>query len=272
MTHRTSAADWSALDRTADPSAFVGYLDLVSGLDAVQAYKRQTYELLDLHPGDRVLDVGCGAGDDARALAERVAPMGRVVGVDASAAMVDESRRRSDGLGLPVEYHAGDAHCLDFADGAFDGARADRVFQHLADPEQALAELIRVTKPGGRIVVADPDWGTLVVDAADRATTQAALTEVSAAIRNPWMGRQLYGLFRRAGLADVAVAAGGAPITDYAQADQNFHLGEGLARARTNGLVTAEAAENWTRDLEEATAAERFFCSLTAFIATGRRP
>ncbi|MGH2557588.1 MAG: methyltransferase domain-containing protein [Thermomicrobiales bacterium] len=271
MNRQKSASDWANLDRTADPAAFVGYLDVVTGQAAAQAYKQETYALLRLNPGDRVLDVGCGAGDDARALAQLVAPTGQVIGVDASLTMVEEARRRGDGLDLPLAYHTGDAHRLDFADGTCDGARADRVFQHLDDPERALAELIRVTKPGGRIVVDDPDWGLLAVDAPDRDTTRTVLAEVAGAIRNPWMGRQLFGLFRRAELAEVTVVPATAVFTDYAQADRNFHLSDGLERALVNGAVTAKAAESWTRGLEEATATGQFLCALTAFIVAGQR-
>ena len=272
MVSTTSAVDWTAVDRSADPGAFVGYLDAVSSQDATRAYKQQTFALLDLRPGDCVLDVGCGAGDDVRALAQLVAPGGRAVGVDTSLTMVEEARRRSDGLGLPVEFRVGDAHCLDFLEGAFDGARTDRVLQHLDEPERALAELIRVTKRGGRIAVMEPDWGSLVVDAPDRETTRAVLAEIAARIPNPWMGRQLFGLFRRTGLTEVTVVAGAFVVTDYAKADHIFHLGEGIERATKSGAVTEKAARAWTHGLEEAAAAGEFCCAMTGFIAAGRRP
>jgi len=271
MLCRSSATDWVELDRSANPGAFVGYLDAVDRHDAVQAYKQQAFTLLGLHPGDRVLDVGCGTGDDARALASLVAPGGCIIGVDASTTMIEEARRRSRGLGLPLEFHVGDAHRLAFAGGTFDGARADRVFQHLDDPEQALSELIRVTRPGGRIVIADTDWGTLAVDGPDPETTRSVLAEIAAAIRNPWIGRQLFGLCRRAGLADVTVAAGTAVVTDYAQADKLFHLGEGMRRARATGAISEEDASHWTRWLAEADAADRFCCAVTGFIVSGRQ-
>jgi ubiquinone/menaquinone biosynthesis C-methylase UbiE len=269
--HRHSASDWSMVDRTAQPAAYVGYLDAVHSQDTVRAYKEQTYELLDLHPGDRVIDVGCGAGDDVLAMGRIVGPSGRVVGMDASETMIEESQRRSSGLGLPVEFVAGYAHNLDFAEGSFDAARADRVFQHLEDPKEALAELIRVTRPGGRIVVTDPDWGALIVDGPDRETTQAVLDEIVASIRNPWMGRQLLGLFQRAGLAEVTPIVRATLIPDFPLADHIFHLSETLNRLRINGKVTNRAATNWIKALEAAHVERRFCCSLTAFTVFGRR-
>jgi ubiquinone/menaquinone biosynthesis C-methylase UbiE len=101
-----------------------------------------------------VLDVGCWAGDGLRSLAEFVGATGRVVGVDTSKAMLAEARARTEGLA--VECRVGDAHRLEFATDTFDACRADRVFQHLERPREALAELVRVTRPGGWIVVMDP--------------------------------------------------------------------------------------------------------------------
>ena len=61
--------------------------------------------------------------------------------------MVAEARRRFDGGGLPVEFQTGDALALPFEDGTFDAARSDRVLMFLNDPQKALSELVRVTKP-----------------------------------------------------------------------------------------------------------------------------
>src|SRR6266581_4620497 len=119
-----------------------------------------------IRPGHAVLDVGCGAGDDLRSLAQLVGPTGRVVGVDNSETMLQEARERT--RGLPVECHTGDAHHLDFAADSFDSCRAERVLQHVEEPFQAFAEFVRVVRPGCRVVVADPDYGTLMVDATDR--------------------------------------------------------------------------------------------------------
>ena len=272
MTADEPSQEWARVDRAADPAACVGYLDAVAGLEGVRAYKRGTFALLDVRPGHRVLDVGCGAGDDVLALAELVGPEGRVVGVDASAAMVDEAARRAEGRGLPVAFRVGDAHRLPFADGSFDAARADRTFQHLADPERALAELVRVTTPGGAVVVADTDWGMLAVDAPDQDTTRRVAEAIAERVRHPWMGRRLLGLFRRAGLTDVVVETGAAVLTDLAAADRILYLRDGVTAAREGGTVSAAAAAAWWGGLEDAAREGRFCSAIAGFLVKGRRP
>src|SRR3954453_14467154 len=148
---------FSNVDRTATPGAFVQYLDQLTALESVQRYKQESFQLAGAREGAKLLDIGCGAGDDVRSLAQLVGPAGLVVGLDSSATMVAEAERRAAGTGLPVEFRVGDVYALDWPDASFDGCRADRVFQHLAERDGALAELVRVTRPGGRIAITDPD-------------------------------------------------------------------------------------------------------------------
>jgi ubiquinone/menaquinone biosynthesis C-methylase UbiE len=271
MAHPALAGGFPDVDRTADPGAFVRYLDAVGALGGTRAYKRFTYALLAPRPGDRLLDAGCGTGDDARALARLVGPAGRVVGIDRSRTMIAEARRRSVDLGLSAEFRSGDVRRLDLADATFDGCRADRTLQHVDDPRAALAELVRVARPGARLVVSEPDWGTLVVDAPDRALTRAILDAHCDGHRSGWVGRRLYGLFKEAGLAEVAVAPLAAPLTDYALATDLLALEQVPERARAAGAVTAAEAAAWLDSLAAAHRAGRFFGTVTLSVVSGRR-
>src|SRR5438128_672675 len=128
------SSSFSDIDAASDPTQFVHYMDDANAMEFFRAAKRRTYDLLALRPGDHVLDVGCGAGDDVRAMALSVGPTGRAVGVDSSRTMVDAARRRSTGSRDAAEFFIGDAEHLDFSDASFDACRADRVLQHLSDP------------------------------------------------------------------------------------------------------------------------------------------
>ena len=99
-----------------------------------------------LERGQRVLDVGCGPGTITVDLAARVAP-GEVVGLDASAAVLELARAAADEAGVAnVSFRTGDATALPFEDGSFDVVHAHQVLQHLSDPVAALREMRRVTR------------------------------------------------------------------------------------------------------------------------------
>lgn len=128
--------------------------------------RQRSVEALQLHPGQRVLDLGCGAATDTLALGRLVGPAGLVRGVDYDLRMVTQAQAlaRAAGLAEWVSHHHANATALPWADGYFDACRCDAVLQHLLDPELALDEMLRVTRPGGRLVVSDLDWATLSIE------------------------------------------------------------------------------------------------------------
>lgn len=104
-----------------------------------------------LSPGDSALDVACGTGKLTAALAAAVGPVGRVVGVDLSTAML-EVARRAFGDVVQVEFRAGNALALPFESGTFDAATIAFGLRNLASFEDGFRELARVVRPGGRVV------------------------------------------------------------------------------------------------------------------------
>ncbi|MDM9379428.1 class I SAM-dependent methyltransferase [Chlorogloeopsis sp. ULAP01] len=269
---KQNIAGFSKVDDTANPQDFVSYLDAISSLNSIQAYKQQTFTRLEIQAGDRILDVGCGIGDDVRSLAVKVGNAGEVVGIDRSETMVKEAQSRSANLGLPVAYYVGDAEKLDFPDHTFDGCRSDRTFQHLLNPRQALAEIVRVTRSGGRVVVSEPDWETLVIDTGDRALTRKILNFHCDSCVNGWIGRQLPALFQEVGLHKINVNTYTLILTDCALADKHLGVINAAMKAQQAGLISIAEAANWITNLEAASQAGRFFCAITGFLAFGCKP
>lgn len=107
-----------------------------------------------LEPGQRVLDVGCGAGLDALVAARRVAG-GRVVGIDFSAAMVARAAAAAREARLPVEFRLTEAGGLDEPPASFDAVLANGVLNLNPDRERLLAEMGRLLRPGGRLFIAE---------------------------------------------------------------------------------------------------------------------
>jgi len=114
MTSPDIAAGFRQVDQGPDPEFLIRFLDAARQNESVQECKRKIRDLLSIQPGDRLLDVGCGTGDDAIELAGLAGASGRAVGIDTSALMVAEATRRAARSGLPVEIVQGDAHRLDF--------------------------------------------------------------------------------------------------------------------------------------------------------------
>jgi SAM-dependent methyltransferase len=176
------------VDAQRDPARWIEVLACLGGDPLYRAYKSRIAELLAPRHGGTYLEVGAGTGADATAVQDRFGVT--VVGVDAARTMVEEAGRR--GLAHAV---AADAHALPFDAATFDGAWADRVFQHLADPVAALGEMARVVKPGGTIVVADPDYATQVVNVPDHELAERVLRVRERAVRNGTLAHRMAGLF-----------------------------------------------------------------------------
>ena len=106
---------------------------------------------VDVRPGERVLDVACGSGNAALAAAHRHA---EVVGLDYVPALIERARKRAEAEGSTVDFRVGDAQALPFEDHAFDVVLSVFGVIFAPDQERAMAELLRVTRPGGRIALA----------------------------------------------------------------------------------------------------------------------
>jgi demethylmenaquinone methyltransferase / 2-methoxy-6-polyprenyl-1,4-benzoquinol methylase len=112
-------------------------------------WRRRAADLAALSSGDRALDVATGTGDLAVELARRVGPEGEVVGIDFSEEMLTHARAKAPG----VRFEWGNALELDFPDDAFDAATVGFGARNFADLERGIAEMARVVRPGGRVVI-----------------------------------------------------------------------------------------------------------------------
>lgn len=264
-----SSVAWRDVDATGDGAAFSAYLDAVNGLGPVHAGKRRRDRLLAT-PGTLVLDVGCGTGEDARAMAQLVGPDGQVVGVDASPGLLSLAWERAKPEDGRVEWVRADARALPFADGCFDAVRAERLLQHVEDPQAVVAELVRVTRPDGRVALVEPDWGTLAVDVESPEVASEVEALAAEGIRWPWAGRSLQRWLQAAGLAEVEVEPEPHALApDELPAAAREQLFGPLAdRARAAGLASAGVLENARRGAR----ADGLFACVVLFAGYGRRP
>jgi ubiquinone/menaquinone biosynthesis C-methylase UbiE len=265
-------AEFTDVDRAGDPQAYVRMLESREGQPFHRHYKERALALLDLRPGDSVLDVGCGLGTDALAMADRVGPRSNVVGFDLSMTMLREAQQRSRDKTEHVSFCRGDVHHLPFAATSFDRCRADRTFQHLPDPRQALTEMLRVTKPGGRLLIVEPDHESRLLDSPYPDISRKFFAFRNATLQQPGIAHQLYRLFREFRLVDVEVEPLTQVTTDYEEIRPTTDLLGGIRLAQRHGAVAADEADRWAAALEAAIQQGTFFHSLTYFITTGRKP
>ena len=263
-------AEFSNVDAAEDPSAFVSFLDEMRGMGSILRGKRTFPSILGLGPGRRVLDVGCGTGDDVIDYAAYVGSNGSAVGVDLSSAMVDEARARARRRRAAAEFVEADAQSLPFPDACFDACVSDRMLQHVHDPARAVAEMARVLVPGGRIVVADIDHELAALDIDDVEVSRAVRRTEIAAIRNPRIGRTLNRHLVRSGFLDVAVKGRvhiwqGGPEYDY----------EGVRRRilelADNGELTRAQADLYVSSIHSRLAEGTYFFAGVMFYASGRK-
>lgn len=242
------------------------YLQTTSNL--LVQFKRRSYGFMDVQVAQKVLDVGCGPGSDTIALAHLVGPYGEAAGVDYDPQMIAQAAGVSDW----VSHKQGTIDALPFATDYFDASRSERVFQHLHNPQQALAEMARVTKPGGRVVVWDADWGTLSIDTEEEETERKLVRMMTnVTVNNGYSGRQLYRLFKQSALDVVKFEANTLFFTDYSSMRTVVGFDYVEEQALAQGTITQAELDRWHMSLEQADQSGWFFASVTGILIAGEK-
>lgn len=224
----------------------------------------------DISPGDEVLDVGCGTGVLTRELGAVVGE-GNVCGLDFSASMLGVAREQCPG----VEFRQGNAMALPYREGSFDAVLSSFMLMFIPDPVQAICEMRRVLRPGGRLVVSV--WRGL-----DNNTVYGALSEATRKVISDeagdmmaWPNKlgdydQLEALFHTAGAADASIThqdgtARFPSVEDFVATEINAWL---MAGSVSDEKMAALTAELRTRVPQFATASGPVMFPLNAYIVT----
>lgn len=259
---------FTTVDQTGDPAFFARFLEAANRNSAIIAAKPIILDGLRLRGGERALDVGCGMGSDVFELATRVGPDGHVTGIDLSASLIEEARRRAEGQNLPVTFDTGDVQELRFEDGAFDAVRTERLLMHVPDAARSVAEMARVLRPGGRMAVFDFDWETQFCDSRYREVTRKITRSFCDGFKHGWIGRELPRLFQKNRMTEVSLVPH--TVTISFEMSQLL-LGGHVTQAVAKGTISHEEADLWWTDLAQADRAGAFLYGFTAFIVAGTK-
>jgi ubiquinone/menaquinone biosynthesis C-methylase UbiE len=250
------------------PDFIAAMIDALDGMAAhpeIQRVRRLAHQVLHPMPTQRLLDAGCGTGEVARQLAAEIGPSGEVVALDFSATTVAAAVERHDGS--TVRYVEGDVTELQFSDGFFDGVRCERVLQHVADPDRAVSELLRVTRPGGRICLVDTDWESMAVDGLPDELV-AALTEHlygRVMLHHRSMGRTLRRRLVRAGATDVLATPVTCYFADPSATTSVLPMFNPQVPVQA-GMIPDEIRDEWFGAIDAAAARGEFLAALTIWV------
>ena len=232
--------------------------------------RRVVRAALALRPGDRVLDVGVGPGLLAAEMAREVGPSGRICGIDVSESMLTIAATRTDvpdGPGIELELASVDQipHPVE----SFDVVVSTQVFEYVDDVAGALAEVRRVLRPAGRVVLLDTDWDSVVWRSSDDERMARVLTAFEDHLADPHLPRTL---------ADVLVKSGFTmthqqvvPILNAGYDDRTYSAGLiDIVAAFVPGHagVTQDEARAWTDDLRSLGASYFFSLNRYLFVAS----
>ena len=238
----------------------------------VLGQRSQVIQALQLCPGERVLDVGIGPGLLSYDLAATVGEKGRVAGIDASEPMVSMTRARCAEQPW-TEFSIADATKLPFDDGSFDAVVSTQVYEYVPDIAMALAETFRVLRAGGRIVILDTDWDSVVWNTSDRARLRRVMEAWDEHLHDPHLpatlGRKLETAGFRVQRRDVI------PIVNASYNPHCYSFGilfaiQSFVAGRRG--VTREEAEAWGADLRALGEAGEYFFSINRYLFGAVKP
>lgn len=232
--------------------------------------RRVVRAALALRPGDRVLDVGVGPGLLAAEMAGEVGPDGRICGIDVSESMLAIAGTRTDvpdGPGIELEL-ASVARIPHPAE-SFDVVVSTQVFEYVDDIAGALAEVRRVLRPAGRVVLLDTDWGSVVWRSSDDERMARVLTAFEDHLADPHLPRTLADVLDKSGFTLTHQQV--APILNAGYGDRTYSAGLiDIVSAFVPGHagVTEPQARAWADDLRSLGASYFFSLNRYLFVAS----
>lgn len=266
MADDISLNEFRSMDEVKALKTYIDALIAFDGIEQLQELKRLERALV--RPDCSVLDVGCGFGLETERLARLVAPGQPVAGIDESAHFIDVAKKRAAEQGLHIDYRAGLAESLPYADASFDHVRAERLLIYLTDVGKALSEMRRVLKPGGVMAIIEPDFGTTTVNVSDRKLTRRVMAhEADHAVKQSYLPGPLLAMLPKFGLRDVELNTRVVIFPQALGAEYFVSTGE---NAMKDGTISPAEFEAWQKEIGALQKASNLFGTVDYFLFTAR--
>ena len=234
--------------------------------------RMRTLDALQLKAGDSVLDVGCGTGLLSHDMAQLVGSIGSVLGIDLSPDMLRLAEGRCAEL-PQVSFKLGNIEAIEAQSASFDAIASTQVLLYVAELAMALAEMHRVLKPGGRLVVIETDWRGTVLSSADETLTRRILAAWDSAVPSPNLPPTLGALLAAAGFVALKVEAFPILNTSYTPGNFSHGMAKGFARhAAKEGAISETEEKAWLADLERLGKEGAYFFCINRFLFTAVKP
>jgi ubiquinone/menaquinone biosynthesis C-methylase UbiE len=235
---------------------------------------REYLDVMAIDSVGSVLDLGCGTGVAARAIAHRPDFRGRVTGIDRSPHLIGAATRLAsmEGVASKVDFRAGDSHTLELRDAQFDAVIAHTLFSHLDNPRSVLKEIVRVLKPGGKVCIFDGDYASMTY-ATDNPATAKASDEaiINAIVTNPRIMREMPQLLREAGLRLIATFP--YVVADVGRADFWEPAIKSLVKLLPkSGAMTEGQAADWAATMFRLSDEGTFFAASNFYSYVAAKP
>lgn len=278
MNHRKNApapylaTGFRDVDGTGDTPACTRCLDLIAGIPFFYTIKQENFQIIASAGPALVLDAGCGAGTDLAALAGILPHKSRLVGLDASAALLATAAERTAPFRDRCDLVRGDLLRLPFASGTFSACRIDRVLQHTHNPAHVVEELVRILAPGGLLIAFDNDWDTLRISLEDTGAAAKIARSWSDSFASGRTGKDLAGIFCDSGLRQVSAEPRTLVLADLALAEKLYDLPALLDRMKNAGIFSDTDIAAVRSDLSGKADAGTFTSGYTGWLVMGRKP
>ncbi len=262
--------DFGGLDATTQFEFFKSSLEVMDAQICNQKIQRKNIQLMDLQPGQKVLEAGCGLGKRAQLIAQEASHQVEVIAIDKSEKTLTLAKELSSAIHLI--YQQADVEFLPFENDYFDVVTADRLLICFENPLPALKEMYRVLKPGGKLVITDFDPASIFITPVSENMRQVFMNIYMPSFLNPFIGRSLPALFQQVGIKPTHVEMDVSYERNFSHLEKIIPMKQVLEGGIRAGYLSKEIADQWLAELHRASDDGAFLYAISMISVFGQKP